>query len=193
MRDEEIRDYHDDNGYPPHIVAGGADGLIRRWQEFVTEVEAGYRYGLEDYRNDLDLRGVIELVGLGENTEVERADTIRENVPNVAGLRSLFSHVGGSRVTASTARRAQAAQGTVGTQKQFKILTSNIGNSGGCAGGGTSGTFVCNVTITATLEAVGADLIVTGAYGYSRMREWFFGGVTRDLLAGASVCCLMSH
>jgi nucleotide-binding universal stress UspA family protein len=39
----------------------------------------------------------------------------------------------------------------------------------------------------------GADLIVTGAYGYSRMREWFFGGVTRDLLAAASVCCLMSH
>lgn len=38
-----------------------------------------------------------------------------------------------------------------------------------------------------------ADLIVTGAYGYSRVREWFFGGVTRDLLAEASACCLMSH
>jgi len=38
-----------------------------------------------------------------------------------------------------------------------------------------------------------ADLIVTGAYGYSRLREWFFGGVTRDLLAEASVCSLMSH
>ncbi|MBP31840.1 universal stress protein [Methylobacterium sp.] len=38
-----------------------------------------------------------------------------------------------------------------------------------------------------------ADLIVTGAYGYSRLREWFFGGVTRDLLADASVCSLMSH
>jgi nucleotide-binding universal stress UspA family protein len=38
-----------------------------------------------------------------------------------------------------------------------------------------------------------SDLIVTGAYGYSRLREWFFGGVTRGLLAEASVCCLMSH
>ena len=38
-----------------------------------------------------------------------------------------------------------------------------------------------------------ADLIVTGAYGYSRLREWFFGGVTRDLLAQARVCCLLSH
>ena len=39
----------------------------------------------------------------------------------------------------------------------------------------------------------GADLIVTGAYGHGRLREWAFGGVTRDLLAGAPVCCLMSH
>lgn len=39
----------------------------------------------------------------------------------------------------------------------------------------------------------GADLIVTGAYGHGRLREWAFGGVTRGLLAGAPVCCLMSH
>ncbi|SDA28974.1 Universal stress protein family protein [Methylobacterium sp. UNC378MF] len=39
----------------------------------------------------------------------------------------------------------------------------------------------------------GADLIVTGAYSHGRLREWVFGGVTRDLLAGAPVCCLMSH
>ena len=38
-----------------------------------------------------------------------------------------------------------------------------------------------------------ADLIVLGAYGHGRLREWVFGGVTRDLLAGAPVCCLMSH
>ena len=38
-----------------------------------------------------------------------------------------------------------------------------------------------------------ADLIVTGAYGYSRLGEWIFGGMTRDLLATSSICCLMSH
>lgn len=38
-----------------------------------------------------------------------------------------------------------------------------------------------------------ADLIVVGAYGHGRLREWAFGGVTRDLLAGCPVCCLMSH
>lgn len=39
----------------------------------------------------------------------------------------------------------------------------------------------------------GADLIVAGAYGHGRLREWVFGGVTRDLLSYAPLCCLMSH
>ncbi len=39
----------------------------------------------------------------------------------------------------------------------------------------------------------GADLLVTGAYGHSRLGEWVFGGVTRDLLAHSPICCLMSH
>ena len=43
------------------------------------------------------------------------------------------------------------------------------------------------------VHAIDGDLIVTGGYGYSRLREWFFGGVTRDLLSETTVCCLMSH
>jgi nucleotide-binding universal stress UspA family protein len=39
----------------------------------------------------------------------------------------------------------------------------------------------------------GADLIVAGAYGHSRLGEWVFGGVTRDLLADDSISCLLSH
>jgi nucleotide-binding universal stress UspA family protein len=42
-------------------------------------------------------------------------------------------------------------------------------------------------------RAEDADLIVTGAYGHTRLGEWLFGGVTRDLLATSSICCLMSH
>ncbi|MBN9149636.1 MAG: universal stress protein [Nitrobacter sp.] len=37
------------------------------------------------------------------------------------------------------------------------------------------------------------DLLVTGAYGHSRLNEWMFGGMTRDLLTRSSICCLMSH
>lgn len=39
----------------------------------------------------------------------------------------------------------------------------------------------------------GADLIVAGAYGHSRIREWALGGVTRDLLLHAKRCALLSH
>lgn len=43
-----------------------------------------------------------------------------------------------------------------------------------------------------TIES-GCDLIVSGAYGHSRMQEWIFGGMTQDLLEAAPVCCLMAH
>lgn len=39
----------------------------------------------------------------------------------------------------------------------------------------------------------GADLIVSGGYGHARLREWAFGGVTRDLLTRCPVPCLLSH
>lgn len=39
----------------------------------------------------------------------------------------------------------------------------------------------------------GSDLIVSGAYGHNRTREWIFGGVTGDLLDRSPVACLMSH
>jgi nucleotide-binding universal stress UspA family protein len=39
----------------------------------------------------------------------------------------------------------------------------------------------------------GADVIVAGAYGHSRLREWVLGGVTRDLLLRTDLCALVSH
>ncbi len=42
-------------------------------------------------------------------------------------------------------------------------------------------------------RAFGADLIVAGAYGRSRLREWIFGGVTRGLLVQRAIACQFSH
>ena len=41
--------------------------------------------------------------------------------------------------------------------------------------------------------ALDADLLVMGAYGHSRMREFMFGGVTRDLLSACAIPILMMH
>jgi hypothetical protein len=74
MTDDEIICYLEDNGYPAHIVRAGRAGLIRRWSEFAAEVEQGYRYRLDEYRHDLDLRGAIAIAGLDHESEVQNAD-----------------------------------------------------------------------------------------------------------------------
>ena len=74
MTDAEIRQYLRDNGYPEHVAAAGKQGLIDRWTAFVKEVERGYEYGLEDYRNDLDIRGIIEIVGMETDSAIQQAD-----------------------------------------------------------------------------------------------------------------------
>jgi nucleotide-binding universal stress UspA family protein len=48
-------------------------------------------------------------------------------------------------------------------------------------------------TLAGIANDVEADLVVAGAYGHSRIREWAFGGVTRDLLLRDRRCTLLSH
>jgi nucleotide-binding universal stress UspA family protein len=48
-------------------------------------------------------------------------------------------------------------------------------------------------TLAAIADDLAADLVVAGAYGHSRIREWAFGGVTRDLLLRDRRCTLLSH
>jgi len=40
---------------------------------------------------------------------------------------------------------------------------------------------------------LGADLLVMGAYGHSRVRELLLGGATRSILASMTIPVLMSH
>ncbi len=48
-------------------------------------------------------------------------------------------------------------------------------------------------TITRKAGALGADLLVMGGYGHSRMREMILGGVTRYVLNHAGLPVLMAH
>ena len=40
---------------------------------------------------------------------------------------------------------------------------------------------------------IGADLVVAGAYGHTRLGEWMFGGVTRDLVKRSTRCSVLAH
>jgi len=47
--------------------------------------------------------------------------------------------------------------------------------------------------LMALARTAGAGLIVAGAYGHSRYREWVLGGVTRELLERAPAPLLLAH
>jgi nucleotide-binding universal stress UspA family protein len=47
--------------------------------------------------------------------------------------------------------------------------------------------------LRATLLDRKCDLLVAGAYGHNRLREWIFGGVTEDALTNPPCCVLFSH
>jgi len=47
--------------------------------------------------------------------------------------------------------------------------------------------------IETVADAMTADLIVAGAYSHSAIREWMFGGVTKDLLTDCDRHVLLSH
>jgi nucleotide-binding universal stress UspA family protein len=47
--------------------------------------------------------------------------------------------------------------------------------------------------LLAAADVMGAGLIVAGAYGHSRLREWALGGVTQDLLTRSNIPVLFSH
>jgi nucleotide-binding universal stress UspA family protein len=47
--------------------------------------------------------------------------------------------------------------------------------------------------ITARATETGADFMVMGGYGHSRLREFILGGVTRTVLTSSTIPVLMSH
>lgn len=77
----------------------------------------------------------------------------------------------GADIAAHLARHGVRVQATVGKQAR-----------------GTVGT---HLLVSAREDR--ADLIVAGAYGHSRAREWAFGGTTRELLDRCHVPVLFAH
>ncbi len=72
MTDADVQKYLRDNGYPEHVVRDGRPGLVRRWHQFVDQAEHKYKFGLEEYRNDLDVRAILALTG--DDDEIRALD-----------------------------------------------------------------------------------------------------------------------
>jgi hypothetical protein len=55
------------------------------------------------------------------------------------------------------------------------------------------GTMDFGYTLADAAKRAGAGLLVVGGYGHSRLREFVLGGVTRHLLANATLPIFMAH
>lgn len=58
--EESVRDLLRRRGAADHVVSGGLPGLVESWERTASDVEAGYRLGLDDYLNDMDGRQLLE-------------------------------------------------------------------------------------------------------------------------------------
>jgi hypothetical protein len=72
--EEQTKEFLKNKGCPEHIWKHGSQGLIRHWDEFVTQVEEGYCPDclIDEYWNDLDVRELIHEIG--QDSAVADAD-----------------------------------------------------------------------------------------------------------------------
>jgi nucleotide-binding universal stress UspA family protein len=95
------------------------------------------------------------------------------------------------RVTiASIASRADIAAAEVQVQDTKKWLERHEIKATGMVAKSTGDDAL---QLSQLVQEIGADLLVAGGYGHNRLREWMFGGVTRDLLLHPTHCTFLSH
>ncbi|WP_417666514.1 universal stress protein [Roseibium sp.] len=112
----------------------------------------------------------------------------------------------------TTATRAvHAALPMLEKADKITVLVIDKGNSSGGQPGAEIATYLARHNLDVTIDVVtnpqtgiadtllnyvsdnGNDLVVMGGYGHSRMREFLFGGATREILATMTVPVLMAH
>lgn len=75
---DAVRDYLQLRGAASHVVARSLEGLLEAWDRFVDQVGSGYRFTLDDYLNDLDVRDM--LAGAIERLDGHAASNARKRV-----------------------------------------------------------------------------------------------------------------
>ncbi len=131
-------------------------------------------------------------------------------VPRGAGAKPLKSAIVAWRNTRESARALTAAlpflksatrtrivivDAPAATKEQAKDLVAHLARHGIKADVGaieTGGKAVSDALLNEA-HAISADLIVMGAYGHSRLREWILGGATREMIEKSDLPILMAH
>ena len=120
------------------------------------------------------------LVGWKDTRETRRA--IMDALPLLQGAR----HVSVVEIVETTEMGAAGAR-----VADVQTWLKHHGVTADCYAALSTGDDAAALETIAQTEC--AELIVAGAYGHSRIREWMLGGVTRDLLLHAKRCSFVSH
>ncbi|MBI5278034.1 MAG: universal stress protein [Burkholderiales bacterium] len=134
-------------------------------------------------------------------------------VPHSGPVPTSFNNIAIAwKETAETARAVAAALPLLARAGRVVVLTwdeqSEAANSAGLGldgylrlhgiepewrrGGPAPSSQIGDVLLSAAFD-VEADLLVMGAYGHSRAREWIMGGASRTVLASMTLPVLMAH
>lgn len=96
---------------------------------------------------------------------------------------------------------ARVTLGTIAEEEDLAVARARLADvAHWLARHGVAAEQVASPTIGADADALwalgqdlGADLVVAGAYGHTRLREWVLGGVTKNLLLSKDRYSLVSH
>lgn len=127
---------------------------------------------------DLDRLDLDGPVMVAWNDSVEAANALRSAVPVLAGRSVTLVQVGGEagQVAATDALAYLSRHGIHADWRRVERDGQTV-----------------EERLAAEALALGATLIVMGAFGKSRLRETLFGGVTRYLLDGGTIPLWMAH
>jgi nucleotide-binding universal stress UspA family protein len=131
-----------------------------------------------------------ELIEFGRNVLVAWSGT-RESARALHD--AMFLIEGAEKVTVIEVDRAEPGGGTPDlTAADVVAALARRGIAGTAQVTVSDGTPVADIILSAAAD-LAADLLVMGAWGHSRLREFVLGGVSRGILQEMTVPVLMSH
>ncbi|QEL27184.1 universal stress protein (plasmid) [Bosea sp. F3-2] len=154
-----------------------------RWRPLLESVMFDGGRGLYLLSPKAALRSPLQTVLIGWTDTRQSARAVAEALPLIAQATEV--HIVSVR---------EEAHGRMGGAEVLADITAHLARHG------VEATATVLNTETSTTDAlldeaqrISADLIVVGAYGHSRFREWVLGGVTADLLENSLVPLFLAH
>ncbi len=165
------------------IATSPREGEHARWRSMIEAVMFDSGRGLLLLPPQAEFRSAIRTVLVGWVDSRQSARAVAEALPLLAQA---------SRVRVVTVR--EEAHGRMGGAEVLADITAHLARHGVETTAEVLSAEGCPAdSLLAEARRTSADLIVAGAYGHSRFREWILGGVTEELLRAAPVPLLVAH